>query len=304
MQTTGPGAAFLIHWLNSVLDGKSARTRESYAYVAARLFGFLEAKSYPTEVQHLRPLHFREFFASVRAEGVSPNTVANFDRTLRAIFARSVREGRDDFDLPTTWKSPLGAVEKNRLRNILKEPLSAEQVRRLLRSMPRTGFIAYRNYAQLAFMLMCGARSIEVRNLRMSEINLEQRLATLHVTKGGKPRVVYLPTRLGRILSNYLRRRQRAVSAQADLLFPTRTGGFQSRRSLHRAVQRAGQRIGLDGLGPHRLRHSYVTLSHAKGAPLKFLQEQCGHSSVLVTQGYIALSHEQKSELADRFAAY
>lgn len=303
MTPTSPDAAFLVQWLNSVLDGKSARTREGYTYVARRLFLFLEAGGHPTDLQALRPLHFRDFFAAVRAEGVSPNTVANFDRTLRAILGRIEREGREDFDLPATWKSPLVAVEKNRPKKVRKEPLSADQVRQLLRSMPRVGFVAYRNYAQLAFMLMTGARSIEVRNVRVSELNLEQRLVTLHVTKGGKPRAVYLPTRLVRILSNYQRRRERVVGGGAEVLFPTRTGGYQSRRSLHRSIQRAGQRIGLSDLGPHRLRHAYVTLSHANGAPLKFLQEQCGHSSIMVTQGYISLSHDQKAELADRFAS-
>src|SRR5690606_20267063 len=94
---------------------------------------------------------------------------------------------------------------------------------------------------------------------------------------------------------------QRVVGGKSEILFSTRSGGFQSRRSLHRSIQLAGQRIGLSNLGPHRLRHSYVTLSHANGAPLKFLQEQCGHSSILVTQG-ITLSHGQKSRIADEFA--
>jgi integrase/recombinase XerD len=195
-------------------------------------------------------------------------------------------------------------VEKNRPKKVRKDPLSTEQVRQLLRAMPRVGFIAYRNYAQLAFMLLTGARSIEVRHVWVNEINLEQRLASLHVTKGGKPRAVYLPTRLVRILSNYQRRRERVVGGGSEVLFSTRTGGCQSRRSLHRSIQRAGQRIGLNDLGPHRLRHSYVTLSHANGAPLKFLQEQCGHSSIVVTQGYISLSHEQKADLAERFSGW
>ncbi len=128
-----------------------------------------------------------------RALSESPNTVANFDRTLREIFARIEREGREDFDLPATWKSPLGAVEKNRPKRVRKESLSTEQVWQLLRAVPRAGFISYRNYTQVAFMLMTGVRSIEVRNLRVSDINLDQRIATLRVTKGNRPRSVTCP---------------------------------------------------------------------------------------------------------------
>jgi integrase/recombinase XerD len=296
-------AAPLTDWLNTVLDGKSPRTREGYVYVVKRLFAYLESESHPIDLALLRPMHLRGFFADCRQEGLTANSLANFDRTLRAIFARVDREGREDFDLPAAWKNPLASVEKLRPQQVQKLPLSADQAQQLLRTCPRTGFLAYRNYAELAFMLMTGARSIEVVNVRVNDLNLEQRLVDLRITKGGKPRIVFLPTRLVRILSNYLRRRERRVPPGTEWVFPTRDGGVQSRRSLHRSVRRAGQRIGLTDLGPHRLRHSYVTLSHANGAPLRFLQEQCGHSSVLVTQGYITLSEQQKSALADRFSS-
>jgi integrase len=291
---------FLNEWLNAVSDGKSPRTGESYAYAARKLFTFLEAHSHPTDLELLRPFHLRAFFATLRTEGMAANSIAAVDRPLRAIFSRVDREGRDDFDLPASWKNPFAAVEKNRPQGIRKTPLGGDEVRRLLQTLPRRGFIAYRNFAQIAFMLMTGARSIEVRHLRLSDLSLEQGYVELRVTKGGKRRIVFVPGRLARVMGAYLRRRERLI--RSDLVFPTREGGLQSRRSLHRTVQRAGHRIGRTDLGPHRLRHSYVTLSHAKGAPLKFLQEQCGHSSVLVTQGYINLSDAQKSELAERYA--
>jgi integrase/recombinase XerC len=292
---------YLIDWLNATLASKSPRTREGYAYVTRRLFAYLTAAHYPTELAELRPMHFRAFLASLRGDGLSANSAANFDRTLRAIFGRIDREGREDFDLGERWRNPLASVERQKPVAAPKTPLSEDEAHRLIATAPRRGFIAYRNLAEIAFMLMTGARSIEVRNLRIDNVSLDQRLVDLRVTKGGKPRYVHLPVRLARIMANYLRRRERKVGQACNLVFPTRSGDMQSRRALHRTVQRAGDRIGVSALGPHRLRHSYVTLSHAKGAPLRFLQEQCGHSSVLVTQGYITLSAVQKSALADRY---
>lgn len=299
----GEDADALLAWLSSVLDGKSPRTRESYAYVVRRFFAELRARERPTSLAQIRPVHVREFFQTVRADGVSANTLANYDRTLRAIFSRLDREGRDDFDLPDTWKPPFVSVEKHRPVRVEKTPLTSEQGQALLRAMPKKGFRSARNYAQVAMMLMTGARSIEVRGATLQDVNLDARLITLRVTKGGKPRVVFLGARLTRILHHYLRRRERVVPAGCLLLFPTRTGTPQTRRALHRVVVCAGRRIGLPSLGPHRLRHSYVTLAHAKGAPLQFLKEQCGHSSVTVTTGYIALSHDQRAALAERFTS-
>jgi integrase/recombinase XerC len=295
-------AGFLVRWLETALAAKSAKTREGYGYAVRRLFVFLEREGFPTELADLKPFHLRAFLAEIRNDGASLNSVAHFDRTLRAIFRRVEREGREDFDLPESWRNPFGSVEQQRPVPVRKQPLSTEQAHQLLRGLPRRGFLAYRNYAQIAFMLMTGSRSIEIRNLRVRNIDLQQRLADLRVTKGGKPRIVYFSSRLAQILSNYLRRRERAVGSVSDYLFPTRDGKRQSTRSLHRTVKRAGDHVGLSGLGPHRLRHSYVTLSHADGAPMKFLQEQCGHSSILITQGYISLSHDQKSQLAERYS--
>lgn len=287
-----------------VLAGKSARTREGYTYVTNRLFAYLEQQQAKPTLDALRPMHVRAFIAHARSAGSSRNTIANFDRTLRTIFLRIEREGREDLALPSNWKSPLTAIEKERPVVVRKTPLTAEQPKRLLDATKGKGFIAARHYAQLAFMLMTGARSIEIRHLRLDELDLEHKVARLRTTKGSKPRNVFLPASLYRVMWSYLRRRSRRVDEKSSLVFPTRSEGLQSRRALHRSVQAAGRRIGVPNLGPHRLRHSYITLSHASGAPLKFLQEQCGHSTVLVTQGYFTLSDEQKAELADKFSAF
>jgi site-specific recombinase XerC len=129
--STSSTAAQLTDWLNTVLDAKSPRTREGYAHVVRRLFVYLEERSYPTELTQLRPMHLRGFFATCRKTGMSANSLANFDRTLRAIFARLDREGREDFDLPATWKNPLASVEKLRPQNVQKIPLSADQAKQL-----------------------------------------------------------------------------------------------------------------------------------------------------------------------------
>lgn len=288
----------LLRWLEWVLSGKSARTRESYRYVLGRFCNATPADS----LTDIRPAHFRSYYAKLRGEGISQNTITNFDRTLRAVFARIEREGREDFDLPSTWSNPLSGIEKERAQRKVKTPLSDVQARQLLRAAPRAGFVGYRNYAEIAFMLMTGARSVEVLNAKITDVDLDRSMVILRTTKGNKPRIVYLPSTLVRILSNYVRRLDRQLANQSEFLFPNRKGDVQTRRALHRAVQKLGRRIGLNDLGPHRLRHTYVTLSHAKGAPLKFLQEQCGHSSILVTQGYISLSETQKGQLAEEYS--
>ena len=150
-------ARSIVEWLDLVLASKSPRTREGYAHVVNRLFAYLEQQQIRVTLDALRPMHLRAFLAHARQAGATPNTVANFDRTLRAIFLRIEREGIEDLDLPTSWKSPLTAVEKTRPVVVRKTPLTADQAKRLLDTAKGRGFIAARDHAQSAFMLMTGA---------------------------------------------------------------------------------------------------------------------------------------------------
>jgi site-specific recombinase XerD len=294
-------ADVLNDWIETTLSGKSPATRSSYKWAVQRFWKFLQGRKVGS-INELKTSDIKAFFADLRMGGANQNTVANLDRTLRAIFNRLDLEGREDFDLSPQWQNPFTTVDKNRPITVLKTPLTSEQANKLLSSVPRQGLMQHRNYAMAAFMLMTGARSIEVRHLLERNVDLDHAIAKLEVTKGSTPRYVHMPDKLCKILRAYLRRRAR-LSTQCPYIFMNRSGKPQSRRALHRAIRTMGSRIGITDLGPHRLRHSYVTLSHAKGAPLKFLQEQCGHSSILMTQRYISLSAQQKTELANEYCA-
>lgn len=305
----------LVAWLKEALSRKSPRTVEQYVYVTKKLFAVIG----DVDLAELKPMHLRRFYKEMSAT-MSQNSLHTFDIALRAIFSRVEREGKGDFGLPRNWQSPLKQVEREAEIETPKQPLSKTNLDDLLATMPRRGFTAQRNYALLSFLVMTGARQTEARFACISNLDLDKRVIDLKVTKGGRPRFVFLPHRLVRVLATYLRRRtagwqhkparhwrpgMRPTDIRAipgDLLFPTRSGGPIARTAVTRLTQRACSKAKVPVVGPHRLRHSFITHTLNDGAPLKFVQDQVGHRNVKTTMRYNHVPAEVGVELADKFS--
>ena len=87
-----------------------------------------------------------------------------------------------------------------------------------------------------------------------------------------------------------------AESYGIPAVFLNARGGRITRQSVYRIVERAGAAVGIAGLHPHTLRHSFATHMLSGGADLRVVQEILGHADISTTQIYTHVDREHIRE--------
>ncbi len=197
-------------------------------------------------------------------------------------------------------------------------PLSREEVGTLVRQLDGTMWLV------AALLYGAGLRLQECLELRVKDIDFDQRQIVVRRGKGQKDRVTMLPAAvedrlkahlaqvkqqherdlaagLGRVvLPHALERKYPQAPAEWGWQFVFPAGrvcrdprfGPPSRYHLHesvvqRAVAEAARKAGLaKRIGPHVFRHSFATHLLADGYDIRTLQELLGHADLATTMVY------------------
>lgn len=137
----------------------------------------------------------------------------------------------------------------------------------------------------------CGLRCMEVRNLRLKDLDFNRRLLHIVQSKGNKDRYVPLCDHLIRGIKKYV-----AAEQPSDWLFngqPTDRGGgdFDSRysqRGVQWVIKTVARQAGIiKEVHTHMLRHSYATHLLEDGVNIISVQKLLGHSNIENTMVYL-----------------
>ena len=140
--------------------------------------------------------------------------------------------------------------------------------------------------AWFLLMLHSGLRTCEVRNLRMTEIDLKGRKLRIEQSKGMKDRIVFMSQPTIDAIQAYLEMRG-PEDALPDFLFIYRHKPL-SRTYCFVRLRTYCRRVGVH-ISPHQLRHCCATLLLNNGAPVLSVQALLGHKKVDTTLGYARL---------------
>lgn len=139
----------------------------------------------------------------------------------------------------------------------------------------------------LIFLFCSGARMAEAIELEWDAVDLPGCRAILWKTKGGKRRIVNLPSAAVAALAN-LKHRKGAVFRSddgAEYYDRERRGGGHIKTAWAGALRRSG----LDGFTPHDTRHSWASWHYAIHKDLLLLKADGGWSSISMVERYAHL---------------
>ena len=169
----------------------------------------------------------------------------------------------------------------------LPDVISHEQAKALLDQPFAPTARDQRDRAMLELLYGCGLRVSELCGLDIRETLLDEEVLRIF-GKGSKERIVPIMGTAASVLGEYLAfwRGELVGSRPSGAVFLNARGGRISRQSVHAIVEARGRVVGIEGLHPHALRHSFATHMLEGGADLRIIQEILGHADISTTQLY------------------
>ena len=256
------------------------------------------------EVSAITPVHLKAFLVWLgteyrparRTEPVKPSTVQNAWVAIRSFFNWAAPEfsigERPDRDLKRPkFKYPqITPFTQAEIQALLKACLATapSQGRKAGFVMGRA--MALRDQAVILVLLDTGVRIGELARLRVRDVNLESGevfIAPFRTGRKTKSRHVYLGRASRRALWRYLAKRELRPD---DPLFITGNNRLLSRDGYHLVLRRLGARARVANVHPHRFRHTFAIMFLRNGGDVFTLQRFLGHSSLEMTQRYLALA--------------
>lgn len=167
--------------------------------------------------------------------------------------------------------------------------LTKEEVKKLISSI-----VSKKSRLMISFMYACGFRVSELVNLKVKDLNFEEKIGNVRQGKGKKDRVFNIPEFILEDLKNQVELQKKI---NQEYLF-TGPNDKLSSRNLQKMVQKAAIRAGIKkDVHPHTLRHSFATHLLENGTDIRKIQELLGHSDLSTTQIYTHISREELKKI-------
>jgi integrase/recombinase XerD len=258
-----------------VEKGLARHTLESYRRDLARLDRWASKAGKP--VVQLTRADLRKWIANLSREGLSPTSVARAVSAARGFFKFLMLDGHikhhpaEDLDTPQKF-------------SYLPKFLTEEEIDRLFATPDISTEEGIRDRAMLELMYAAGLRVSELVTLKQAEVDVHTGVVNCR-GKGSKERRVPVGKSAIHWLQQYASVKAGYGKAPYPNLFLHR-GKPLTRQLAWTMIKTYAEKIGLQHVSPHTLRHSFATHLLQHGADSRSVQALLGHSDISTTQIY------------------
>ncbi|HVF81457.1 MAG TPA: site-specific tyrosine recombinase XerD [Flavisolibacter sp.] len=253
-----------------------------------------EVKKSPSEIDLKILQHFIKWVAEL---GMMHTSQARIISALRTFYKYCLLE-----DITTV--DPTSLLEAPKLKRILPDVLSFEEIESVLSKIDLSTPEGTRNKAIIEAMYSCGLRVSEVVNLKLSQLFLDVGFIRV-IGKGNKERLIPIGSSAIKfilIYVNNIRNQQVIQTGEEDIVFLNRRGKRLTRVMIFLIVKDLVKKAGIKKIiSPHTFRHSFATHLVEGGADLRAVQEMLGHESITTTEIYTHLDREFLRKTLEQF---
>ena len=220
---------------------------------------------------------FADFMLALREnKAVNEMSIYTYSRDLKTVMYFFMEQGwleRYKIKLAKTDKQPIETYTDEDLRKLLKKP-----------NLKQCSFTEYKAWVIVNFLLSTGVRQNSLANIKIKDIDFDNKVVYVNITKNRKPLIVPLNDDIIQILKEYLRYRN---GERDDYLFCNIFGKKLVRSTLYHSLWQYNKGRGVETTGLHRFRHTFAKKWVLMGGNVVTLSKILGHHSLEITQNYL-----------------
>jgi len=179
-------------------------------------------------------------------------------------------------------------IKAPKMEKKLPTVLTKDEVKKLLSATKN-----FKHKLLIKMLYSSGLRVSECVNLKINDLELDEKMGTVRGGKGRKDRLIILSENLISDIKKYLSKRD----DKNPFLFPSREWHLTTRMA-QKIVNEAAKRADIKKrVFCHALRSSFATHLLESGTDIRVIQELLGHANLQTTQRYTKVSTEQLKKI-------
>lgn len=247
----------------------SPRTVQSYLFYNKKFLEFVKK-----ETEQVTEEDIKNYIAHLMGRNVSPKSIILIKAALKFFYDEVLKKGIVNI------KSP-------KVSQKLPVVLTKEEVKSLINSVKND-----KHRLIISLLYSSGLRLSELINLKVGDMEFDEKIGWVRSGKGGKDRLFILSTNLVGDLKKHVSNKN-----EADYVFSGRKEQMTA-RNVQKIVYLATKKAGINKpVHVHTLRHSFATHLLESGEDIRKIQELLGHSNLNTTQIYTHVSTEELKKI-------
>lgn len=243
---------------------------------------------------------YKQFYKYISEDtplnNINENTYNNFVITLRNNLDNDISINSYLRDLITTFHFLMknDFIEQFNMKSIKTSKANVStytdnelSILLLKPNMKKCSFIEYQSWVMVNFLFSTGVRQHSLNSIKIKDIDFDNNLAYINVTKNRKPLVIPLIITMINILREFLKYRQH--KSNDDYLFCNVFGNQLTKSTGYHMLYTYNKNRGVNTTGIHRYRHTFAKQWILNGGSVVSLSKLLGHSNLAITENYLHL---------------